>query len=154
LSKEIEKKISDTGLDVYREQITGYLIDNPDATRELIKKALNKQYMLLYIRDKQWLEKILPKPFKDGAIFKKDYKDKDWEMKDEELLQKIKQIVRGILLEEKPRRITRTHIAHKISYYGILQRIIRNLPRTEEYLLSCCETVEEFRNRKLIYARE
>ena len=149
-SKKNEKKISDAGLDVYREAITSYIIHNPDTTRTQIKKALNKEYMLLYIRDKQWLEGILPQPFKDGAIFVKDYKDKDWLMKDEELLKQIKQIVSQILIEEKPRRITRTHIANKVNYYGIIyKKIIKNLPRTEEYLQSCCETVVDFRNREI-----
>ena len=150
VAKKIEKKISDTGLDVYREEITRYIINNPDATRTQIRKALNKECMLLSVRDNGWLEKILPKAFKNGTIFVKDYKDKDWKLIDEELLQKIKQIVGLILLEEKPRRITRTHIAHKISNYGIVnKRIIKNLPRTEEYLLSCCETVAKFRNREI-----
>ena len=55
-----------------------------------------------------------------------------------------------ILIEEKPRRITRTHIANKVNYYGIIyKKIIKNLPRTEEYLQSCCETVVDFRNREI-----
>lgn len=154
-SKKVEKKISDIELDTYKEAINRYITENRNTTREQIKQALTKQYMLLCIRDKQWLEENLPVPFKDGAIFVKDFKDKDWLMKDEELLQKIKQIVSQILLEQKPRRITRTHIAHKISNYGILSKKTKlKYPKTEGYLLSCCETVENFKNRKLIEARE
>ena len=152
ISKEIGKQISEIGLDEYKEQITQFIIDNPNTTRQQIKDTLTKQYMLLSIRDKRWLETVLPQPFKDGAKFKKDYKDKNWELKDKELLQEIKQLVRVILLfEEKPRRVTRTYIAKRISYFGILSReVIKNLPRTEEYLLSCCETVEEFRIRETL----
>lgn len=92
--------------------------------------------MLLCIRDKPWLERNLPKPFKDGAIFVKDYKDKDWLLKDEVLLQKIKQIVSQILIEQKPRRITRTHIAHKADNYGILSKKTKlKYPKTDKYLL-------------------
>lgn len=155
MSKEIEKKMTDEELDVYKEEITQYIMDNPDASRQQVKRALVKQYMLLWIRDKRGLEGVLPQPFKDGASFSIDYKDKDWKTKDEELVQKIKQIVSQILLEEKPRRITRTHIAHKMNDYGINnKRVMLKFPKTEEYLLSCCETVEAFQiRRKTIKAR-
>ena len=145
---ERKNKISDSELNIYKEELTQFIIDNPNALRKQIKEALYKQYDNLQKRDRQWLEKTLPQP---AQGFVKCYHDKERKMKDEELFQKIKQIVSQILLEEKPRRITRSLIANKI-YYGVVnKRRIMNLPKTEEYLLSCCETVEQFRNRMSSY---
>lgn len=144
-TKKTEKRIGDSGLDVYKEAIIRYIIDNPGATRTLIKKALTRQFVLLLNRDRQWLDENLPKPDKKNVLIR----NTDWKSKDEELLQKIEQIVSQLMIEEKPRRITITLIADKIGYRGIAEnKIIRNLPKTEKYLLSCCETSEDFRKRK------
>lgn len=148
VSKEIRKRIGDTQLGVYKEQITQHIISNPDDSRSQILIALSKQYALLYERDKRWLEAVLPKPI-ENRVLKNYVECIDWEMKDGQCLQKIKQIVSLILLEEKPRRITRNLIARKVNDYGILSKNrIKHSPRTEEYLLSCCETAEDFRQRK------
>jgi len=149
MSKKIKKIISDTELEVFKEQITQYIIKNPDHSRVQIKTVLYKQYFLLYRRDKQWLEGILPQPYKNRAVLR-NCEYIDWELKDEKILQMVKKIVSAIFLEEKPRRITRNLIAEKSNTYRLPPKNrISNFPRTEEYLLSCCETVEDFRNRKI-----
>ena len=148
MPKKIGNKISDTELNVYKEQINQYIINNPDNSRVQIRRALPQQYFLLRRRDEEWLEEILPKAFKNESIFENYSKCIDWKPKDEELFQKIKQIVSLILIEEKPRRITRNLIAKKANHNSDRKTMVKNFPRTEEYLLSCCETVEDFRQRK------
>ena len=152
ITSEQIKKITSfaTKLDVYKEQITQHIINNPDDSRKQIRTALSKQYLFLGIRDKQWLEGILPQRNRYSTILKKSHEYIDWELRDEELLQKTRHIVILILLKEKPRRITRTLIAREAnSYHGIFhKRIMKYCPRTEEYLLSCCETNEVFQQRK------
>ena len=149
-SKKNRYRISDTELNLYKEQIAQYIMNNKDDSRQHIIKAMNKQYSLLYARDKQWLEEILPQPMKNTRI-NRAFENIKRELRDEELLQKLRHIVSLILREEIPRRITRYLIAQRANIIDpriLYSKFIRNLPKTEEYLLSCCETVEEFRNRK------
>lgn len=150
MSKQIGNIASESKLDLFKGQITQHIINNPNDSRQQIRAALSKQYSLLGIRDKQWLEGILPQRNKYSVILKKWYEYIDWELRDEELLQKTKHIVILILLEEKPQRITRSLIAHKANdYHGRFnKKNLKNFPKTEEYLLNCCETIEDFRDRR------
>lgn len=123
---------------------------NPNATREQIKKALKKQFMLVYIRDNDWLEfeSVLPKPFKDGRKFSVDSKDIDWEQKDKEVNSKIMDAIKEILSEKKPRRITKTYIANKIKYFGLFDYdILERLPISKKTLFDYCETTQQFHER-------
>lgn len=147
-SKIYDKRLSDQEYERYKAKIINYIRDNPESTREDIKVNLTKEFCLIFIRDKEWLNLVLPKAQK--GQFAVDYKDKDWNSKDIEVNLKIVQAIEDILREAKPQRITKTNIANRINYFGIRDKgIIERLPKSKETLINNCETVGQFKKRKL-----
>lgn len=148
-TKKRNNRLSDEEFEEYKKELLQYVSRNKDASRLQIKKALTKQYQLVSLRDKEWLESILPKPFSRGSGFAVDYKDINWEEKDADTVELVKNAIRNILLQKKAHRITKTYIAKTLNYFGLIQKnVIENLPRTKNLLSSCCETVEDFKKRK------
>lgn len=146
--KAYDKRLSDQEYEGYKTKIINYIRENPESNREDIKVNLTKEFGLVFIRDKKWLNLVLPKAKK--GQFTVDYKDKDWNSKDVEVNLKMVQSIQDILKAVKPQRITKTDIANRINYFGILDRgIIERLPKSKETLINNCETVEQFRKRKL-----
>lgn len=104
-------------IDLYKKEIIEFIKNNPDAHRTQIKLNLMKQYLAINKYEKNWLESVLPKPFKDGKAFNRGYKDEDWEELDKKVCNMINDTVIEILNDEKSKRITVNKIAYKINYF-------------------------------------
>lgn len=135
-------------IDLYKKEINDFINNNPNANRTIIKSNLTKQYMALYKYEKDWLESVLPKSFKDGKAFNRGYKDEDWVELDKKLCNIINEAVTEILSDEKRQRITIKQIVKKINYFGIQKsQTLDKLPNTKKLLAVKCETIEQYHNR-------
>ncbi|NFS07174.1 hypothetical protein FDE99_05305 [Clostridium botulinum] len=146
--KEITKKISDKELDEYRNTILKYIKSNPTATRQEIRAMLTKEWALLYLRDKQWIEKNVPKGFIKGKTFSKSSVDINWKQRDIEVFNIIKNEVLEVYNKNLNIRITRTYLS-KFRRCSILSnnKNLNKLPLTRELLNEVLETKEQYKKR-------
>lgn len=148
--KEQEKVYSEEKVNLYKDKILLFIKENKIYSRQKVRETLTKECSLVYIRDKDWWDENLPKPIKKSR-FSKDYKDIDWEERERELYPLILKAIEEIKNEEEPIRITRTCVMKKtgktiLANKGALDRI----PKIKELLEKNCETIEEFKQRKII----
>jgi hypothetical protein len=140
--------IKKVDIELYKKELVEFIKDNPEVNRTRIKENLTKQYVTLYKYEKDWLESVLPKPFKDGKAFNMGYKDEDWIELDKKLYNLVNDAVADILNDEKNQRITINKIKRKINYLGLQSsQTLEKLPNTKELLRLKCETFEQYHNR-------
>lgn len=142
---ESKEKMEDRNiLEKYKEAILESIIQNPTATRTEIRDVCGKEYIYLYRRDKDWLQRNLL--HKNKVV--KGIKKVDWIKRDEEVIVMIKDKYKELLSEEIPVRITKFSIGRSLGILTTLVNSIYRLPRTEKYLKEITETVEEFQIRR------
>lgn len=157
IRKEISKKISDKELDEYRNNILKYIKLNPNTTRQEIRTSLTKEWVLLYIRDKQWIKKNVPKGFIKGKRFSKSSVDIDWEKRDIEVFNIIIEKVLEVYNKNINIRITITYLS-KFRRCSLLSnnKSLSKLPLTRGLLNEVLETREQYKqkinmNKKIEY---
>lgn len=135
-------------IDLYKKEILEFIKNNPDANRTQINSNLLKQYVALYRNERDWLESVLPKPFKDGKAFNRGYNDEEWIELDKKICNLINEVITELLSSEKSQRITIKQIAKKINYFGIQNsNTLNKLPEVKKLLTLKCETIEQYHNR-------
>ncbi|AWK50555.1 hypothetical protein DIC82_05670 [Clostridium beijerinckii] len=136
---------------IYVNEVQELVSSSPNITRSDIRKKLSKEYIWLYRYDKEWIEKILPRTKRAAHI--KDYSEY-WRNKDKQILVFIKETYSILIKAKKPIRITKSLIGRHIHKEALMEKKLDKLPQSCAFLESICESIEEFRFRRLdkIYA--
>ncbi len=119
----------------------------------LLESVENERY-----RDtvSQWLRKYDNEWLKKNKVKKgkRSIKKINWQKRDEQLLVEVKTIVENWDLYEhhRPKRITRNSISNKLKSPSVVKAMRGSIPLTQKYIDSICETLEQYRLRKLKWA--
>ena len=106
-------------------------------------------YTWLHRHDSEWLNMNSPKK----KVGNRKEQLIDWDKRDEEILKLVKVAFDALInTDYKPERITKTLVAKKINKVTLLQRNLKRLPRTEEFLNNNIESLEEFQLRRVKWA--
>ncbi len=145
-NKEITNKIINND-DKYKVQLLEFIKANPNIRRTEIHKLKGKEYSYLYRKDPKWLFDNLPSKTLQA---KKQNRVVNWEKRDEEILELIKNGHEEILDKNKPIRISKSSIGKISGTLTTLEKNIHKLPKAKEHLDMIVETVEEFQLRRCI----
>ncbi|MBU5317734.1 TnsD family transposase [Clostridium bornimense] len=130
----------------YRNSVKKLISEKNGITRTEVRRCLKKEYIWLYRNDKYWFDINMPSIQTTSNI--KDY-TQYWRNKDEEMVKAVKNAYYIILNMKKPTRITKSLIGKIVLNRALLEKKLHKLPNTMEFLESVCESVEEFRFRRL-----
>lgn len=129
--------------DVARERWLKLIKENPDLSRNKLKKVDETLYTRLYRYDKEWLDVYSP----SIKMIRQSY----WEAKDTELLPKVIAAVSDMYCG-KPERILWTTVGGKLGIGGWFTKRKDKMPQVKAYLEKKVETLQEFQIRKLKWA--
>ncbi len=121
---------------------------NPELSKTEIRKLAPDVYAWLYRHDRQWLNKNSPKLRNPKASENKV----DWNQRDREILEQVKDVVRKIKKIEKPIGITVGRIGKNIELKALLDKHLDKLPKTRNYLELVTETLEDYQIRRVQWA--
>lgn len=135
-----------SGLDeFYREKWIELIKLNPSLSKTALRRIKPAIYAWLYRHDKEWLH---THPSRSKPV--NEYKRVDWVKRDQEILAKVKSVVRvELYLSEKPKRITLTSVAKMVGCVAILQKHSDKLPETSAFLATAVESIEDFQIRRI-----
>lgn len=122
--------------------------ENPKLSKTEIRKLAPDVYAWLYRHDRQWLNKNSPKLQNPKASVNKV----DWNQRDKEILEQVKDVVRKLKEVEKPIRITVGRIGKNIELKALLDKHLDKLPKTRKYLELVTETLEDYQIRRIDWA--
>lgn len=136
----------------YREDVIKIISLEHDVSRTNIRKKLIKQYLWLYKHDREWLENTMPAKKRRNKNVR-NYSDY-WDEKDDETLFIVKDAYNSLMNLAKPIRITKSVIGTRTHKRALITKQIDKIPKTKKFLESVCESIDEFRFRRLdkIYA--
>ncbi len=121
----------------------------PDKCQNDIRKSIPAVYTWLFRHDNVWLKEHSPK--KTESTINRTYID--WEEKDNKLSMEILQTAETLLhLSGKPVWITTRKIGNTLGCYGILEKHIQQLPKTQKSLDCVTETREQYQFRRINWA--
>jgi len=119
---------------------------NPELSRNNLRKLDEGLYTWLIRHDNKWLNANVP-------TIRNHYESVDWELKDEELLLQIKDVIREMNIG-KPKRVRWSTVGGKLGINGWLSKRKDKLPQVKAYLDSREETLQDFHIRKIKWAIE
>lgn len=131
-------------LNKYRNTILDVMKSNTGATRNEIRSMCQKEYTYIYRRDKNWLLNNLPNTIKITS----HHSLVDWNKRDNEILQIIKNKYDDLMEKNEKIRITKSSMGRMTGSLIPLEKNIDKLPKTKKYLAEIIETVEEFQIRR------
>lgn len=126
-----------------RERWLQLIKENPNLSRNKLKKLDETLYTRLYRYDKEWLEVHSP----SIKMTRQSY----WDMKDAELLPKVFAVVNDMYCG-KPERILWTTVGGKLGIGGWFSKRKDKMPQVSAFLEKRVETLQEFQLRKLKWA--
>lgn len=132
---------------IYRNRIKEYTSEFPNINRTELRRNLQKEYIFLYRHDREWLKSNLPIIKKVNTNYR--YYGEYWIEKDKKILELVKQQYIELKDLAKPVRITKSIIGIKINYGALLEKKLDKLPNTKEYLNLICESINDFRFRRI-----
>lgn len=142
------KRIFDNRLKYsYRNEVLKTISLQPGINRSQLRSLLSKEYIYLYKNDKAWFEKNMP-TVKKNTCNTRDYTNY-WKKKDNEILQLVKNAYGEIILINRESRITKSAIGRKIKRSALIEKKLDKIPNTKEYLEKICESVEDYRYKRL-----
>lgn len=129
----------------YRAQILNAIESKPTITRTQLWKQLHRACKWLHENDLEWFEANMPNPVQNN----KNAPAVDWEARDEEYCNRIRQIYPELLKLEKPVRITKKLFSRHLEIEALSNnRHTDKLPKTTALLSEITESVQEFRIRR------
>jgi len=135
---------------LYRGRWLDALVKNPNGSRVDLRNANNQAYTWLRRYDNEWLFNNLPKKrnHRETSLFK------DWAKIDNELESMVDEAVYYIKsLEGKPERITKANIRRYMRKKILVERNYKLLPRTMYRIEQYAENINDFRLRKIEWAK-
>lgn len=127
-----------------RKQWLDLLKQYPDKSSNQIRQEHQAVYRWLTRYDIDWLRQHARRNVERPNTV-------DWQQRDEELVKKVKQVVKE-MQEGKPERITWTTVGSKLGVSGWMSKRKDKLPLTKEYIESVQESLQEFQIRKIKWA--
>lgn len=121
----------------------------PNKCQNDIRKLIPAVYTWLFRHDNVWIKEHSPK--KAESPINRTYID--WEEKDNKLSKEVLQTTKTLLhLSGKPVWITTRKIGNTLGCYGILEKHIQQLPKTQKSLECVTETREQYQFRRINWA--
>ncbi|WP_242654507.1 TnsD family Tn7-like transposition protein [Clostridium butyricum] len=131
-------------LKAYKAVILKAINDNKDFSRTAIHNKYKKEYMYLYRYDKKWLFNNLPTKVKVNQ----DNHRIDWNERDKQYLELLKE-KHEVLLEREPViRITKGNLAKSLGILVNIEKRLEQLPLTKKFFEEVCESTEAFQIRR------
>ena len=119
-------------INAYRNEILEILKLNCNITRSAIKSLNPSLYMYLQKNDREWLELNLPA--KKIPIRNNEYRNIDWENRDNEILLNVQNLVYKLInTDELPKKINVHRIGKTLNIYNMLTKNKDKLPKTFKY---------------------
>jgi hypothetical protein len=131
--------------DLARESWLQLIKENPNLSRNKLKKLDETLYTRLIRYDKKWVDAHTP----TVKMTRQSY----WNDKDRDLLPKVIDIVND-MYSGKPERILWTTIGGKLGIGGCLVKRREKMPQIKAYLDKKIETLQEYQIRKIKWAIE
>lgn len=145
-TNNIKDKSSDDRLLEYKQKMYDYVTNNKNQSRVEICRALHKEYNYILIKDKNWLENILPNRLKTISYGN----CKNWNEEDDKLLILVKKAIKDILEDDKVIKVTISSISKRCKISSIMKRdYLNRLPKTKQFIMDNCETTENLNKRKI-----
>jgi hypothetical protein len=141
-----EEKSTDELIELHRIKWLETIKSNPDVSKTELRKINKATYIWLYRHDLEWLNINSPNYKPDNTKNTRV----DWDKRDKETLKKVKQAVDDILSSDlKPERITLGRIGRKTGLLAVLEKHSNKLPKTQVYLDSMIESIDDYQVRKV-----
>lgn len=122
--------------------------DHPNVPVTKLRKVDYALYGWLYRHDKQWLLAHSPKMNKASPTNQRV----NWIERDQKVLKEVQTAVHQLLQAKKPVHINVSRIGKKIRRLALLERHLKKLPKTSDYLNEIVETKEQFQIRRVRWA--
>lgn len=147
--KEENLKQHKDNLQLKQAEWLNFIKQYPDKSRSELRKLNPALYTWLYRNCKEWIQKNSPKRKEVVNCISRI----DWEKRDNELLLRVKEVVKEIIdSEEKPERITISRVGSKLRIRALLEKHLSKLPRTQKYLKEKMESIKDFQIRRIEWA--
>ncbi|MFT8347320.1 TnsD family Tn7-like transposition protein [Clostridium saccharoperbutylacetonicum] len=155
LLEKLNIETNEAAIEKYKNNILQYLEENENAKRGDVSNNLKKEYHVVDLKDKKWLDDLFVVRSRTNTN-SKDRKRKelqvDWNQRDLEMCRKILEAANRILLEDPPKRVTALYISQKVHYSTLRNKKgLDMLPNTRKVLYNSIETREKFKMRKIRY---
>ncbi|MGG6295456.1 TnsD family transposase [Leptolyngbya sp. AN02str] len=124
--------------------------EHPQASKTALRQLAPATYTWLYRNDQEWLTQNSPAT----QTFDRFKNRVDWQVRDQQTLIQVEDVVQNLLAAEKPIRITVSKVAKAIGQLTLVEQHLDNLPLTRAYLESVIETIEDFQIRRVCWAAE
>ncbi|NRF27448.1 TniQ family protein [Vibrio coralliilyticus] len=105
-------------------QLLQFIVSNPNACRQEIKRALEAAFYWLYFHERDWLESVLPVATQTQHVDRVD-----WHRRDEELVEAVCE-----LIISSNSKLSRTTLDRCLGGHGWLTSKIAKLPKTRNFL--------------------
>ena len=140
----IKKERKDDALEMYKERLLEVIKNNSNETRTKIRTLASKEYLYIYRRDRQWLDKNMPIKIKKVV----SSSSIEWDERERIMLKMLREKADDLLQLPKPVRLSKTLLGNSIGKLATIEKHIHQLPRIKEYLDSTCESVEAYQIRR------
>jgi hypothetical protein len=139
------KNNTENRIEYYRSLLSDAIMECPDVTRTQLRLKFQRAYKYLSENDKKWFDANVPQTRQATTITNAT----DWELRDQEYFQKIKEVYPELMQLEKPVRITHTFFGKRLNIFNLaIKSYVEKLPKTNKLLNEITETVREFRIRR------
>lgn len=129
----------------YRSMLLDAMRECPDDTRTQLWRKFYRACKYLSENDKEWFDANLPQKRRAKTTTNAT----DWNLRDQEYYQKIKQVYPELIALEKPVRITGTLFSKRLNIFNLaIKSYVEKLPQTNQLLNEITETVQEFQIRR------
>ncbi|KEF38650.1 hypothetical protein M670_01861 [Schinkia azotoformans MEV2011] len=145
-----QKRIVISYKEVKRKEWLQLISNNSKAFVTELRKFEPALYSWLYRNDRDWLKENSPLKKKEKQAALKV----DWDLRDEQVLKEVFEIVKKLKHYSKPVHINISRIGKEIGKLSLLEKKLNKLPKTKEYLTRITETTEAFQIRRAKWAAE
>lgn len=117
---------------------------NKGILRTALRKQCKKEYVYLYRYDKAWLFENLPVKVER----KIDNRRVDWNARDKEYLNVLKEKYKELINDNEMIRITKGSLSKPLGILSNIQKKLEYLPLTKNFFDEVCENTKEFQIRR------
>lgn len=121
---------------------------NPTLSITSIRKLNQSIYSWHYRNNQEWLKDNSPK---NSKIINRSSRV-DWESRDFETLEQIKQIIKELYSKEKPVFVNKTLVSKYLNTPSLVEKHLNKLPKTKEFLINHLESRIDFQVRRLLWS--
>lgn len=139
------KNNTENRIEYYRSLLSEAIKECPDVTRTQLWRKFQRACKYLFENDKEWFDANLPQTLQATTLTNAT----DWNLRDQEYYQEIKEVYPELIALEKPIRITGKLFSKRLNIFNLsIKSYVEKLPKTNKLLNEITETVREFRIRR------